>query len=387
MKKIIASLVAASLLSFAAFAEENEGLSVKGYLRAGMSDTIENSVYSTNKWVQGGYFGGGTRLRVNIDYTKAFGGVTFRYQVDPVFDTEAVEIDEKSTEDNGAVTTTTSKEGGATKDVRKSSLDFFKESNVKWAMGYANLLDGQVIAEAGIISDRFTKTGGWEDTGIDGGKGFRVVVVPKAVAGLTVAAQATDKYADKYAAEDDKVKDGKAYEGDIKFDEKILGFSAKYEAKPFFVTAGAALAGYYYGSVGLTAIENLTLVGEVFYDSTDATKKENKDNATTMLVAWAEYTGIEKVLAGAYSYINLCDGDYSIEITPAVSYDVNSLLKVSGEASIYLSSDDKADTYATISPAVTFKASDKATATVSALISTDTDQAKHAASAGVRYNF
>ena len=385
MKKIIASLVVASLLSFAAFAEENEGLSVKGYLRAGMSDTIENSVYSTNKWVQGGYVGGGTRLRVNIDYTKAFGGVTFRYQVDPEFGTTEEKVD--PTKGEQWVTVNGVRVDKNKKTVRKSSLDFFKESNVKWAMGYANLLDGQVIAEAGIISDRFTKTGGWEDTGIDGGKGFRVVVVPKAVAGLTVAAQATDKYADKYAADDDKVKDDKAYEGDIKFDEKILGFSAKYEAKPFFVTAGAALAGYYYGSVGLTAIENLTLVGEVFYDSTDATKKENKDNATTMLVAWAEYTGIEKVLAGAYSYINLCDGDYSIEITPAVSYDVNSLLKVSGEASIYLSSDDKADTYATISPAVTFKASDKATATVSALISTDTDQAKHAASAGVRYNF
>lgn len=384
MKKIIASLVAASLLSFAAFAEENEGLSVKGYLRAGMSDTIENSVYSTNKWMQGGYFGGGTRLRVNIDYTKAFGGVTFRYQVDPVFDTTEEKIDPNK---GDILDTINGVQIENKKDVRKSSLDFFKESNVKWAMGYANLLDGQVIAEAGIISDRFTKTGGWKDTGIDGGKGFRVVVVPKAVAGLTVAAQATDKYADKYAADDSKVKDGKALEGDIKFDEKVLGFSAKYDHALGFVTAGAALAGYYYGSVGLTAIENLTLVGEVFYDSTDATKAKNKDNATTMLVAWAEYTGIEKVLAGAYSYINLCDGDYSIEITPAVSYDVNSLLKVSGEASIYLSSDDKADTYATISPAVTFKASDKATATVSALISTDTDQAKHAASAGVRYNF
>lgn len=383
MKKIIASLVAASLLSFAAFAEENEGLSVKGYLRAGMSDTIENSVYSTNKWVQGGYFGGGTRLRVNIDYTKAFGGVTFRYQVDPVFDTTEEKIDPKK---GDILDTVNGVRIENKKDVRKSSLDFFKESNVKWAMGYANLLDGQVIAEAGIISDRFTKTGGWEDTGIDGGKGFRVVVVPKAVAGLTVAAQATDKYADKYAADDDKVKDGKAYEDDIKFDEKILGFSAKYEAKPFFVTAGAALAGYYYGSVGLTAIENLTLVGEVFYSSTDATKKAN-ENVETMLVAWAEYTGIEKVLAGAYSYIKLYDDDYSIEITPAVSYDVNSLLKVSAEASLYLSSNDKKDTYATISPAVTFKASDKATATVSALISTDTDQAKHAASAGVRYNF
>lgn len=371
MKKIIAGLVAAALLSFAAFAEGSEGLSVTGYLRAGMTDTFDSSVYSTNKWMQGGYFGGGTRLRVNIDYTKAFGGLTFRYQVDPTFETESVK----------------NAKGKVVGSVRKSSLDFFDEKNVKWAMAYANLLDGQVIAEAGVISDRFTKTGGWEDTGIDGGKGFRVVVVPKVVAGLTLAAQATDKFADKYAADDSKVKDGKALEGDIKFDEKVLGFSAKYDHALGFVTGGAALAGYYYGSVGLKAVENLTLVGELFYDSTDATKKENGDNAKTMLVAWAEYTGIEKVLLGAYSYINLFDGEHEIEITPAASYDVNSLLKVSAEASLYLSSNDKKDTYVTISPAVTFKASDKATATASALISTDTDQAKHSASAGVRYNF
>ncbi|MBB5226290.1 hypothetical protein DYE50_09525 [Treponema ruminis] len=370
MKKIIASLVAAALLSFAAFAEGSEGLSVTGYLRAGMTDTFDSSVYSTNKWMQGGYFGGGTRLRVNIDYTKAFGGLTFRYQVDPTYETAEEAVPPRKT-----------------KTVRKSSLDFFAEKNVKWAMAYANLLDGQVIAEAGVISDRFTKTGGWEDTGIDGGKGFRVVVVPKVLAGLTLAAQATDKFADKYSDNDSKVKDGKALEGDIKFDEKVLGFSAKYDHALGFVTGGAALAGYYYGSVGLKAIENLTLVGELFYDSTDATKKANGDNATTMIVAWAEYTGIEKVLLGAYSYINLCDGEHEIEITPAASYDVNSLLKVSAEASLYLSSNDKKDTYVTISPAVTFKASDKATATASALISTDTDQAKHSASAGVRYNF
>ena len=351
MKKIITSLVAVALLSFVAFAEDGEGLSVKGYLRAGMTDTTEGSVYTTDTWMHGGYFGGKTRLRVNVDYTKAFGGLTFRYQ-----QTEHL-------------------------------TDFFNNDNLKWAMGYANLLDGQVIAEAGFLSDRFTKTGGWEDEGIGHGRGFRLVLAPQAVSGLTLVAQASDKYADKYTATDSKVEDGKAKAGDVKFDKKVLGFSAKYDHELFFVTGGAALAGYYYGSVGLKAVENLTLVGEVFHDATDDTKAKNGDKAKTMIVAWVEYKGIDRLLVGAYSYINLCDGKHSTEITPAVAYGLTDLFTLSVESSIYLSSKEGAKTYATISPGVTFKASDKATATASGLISTDKDQAKHAFTAGVRYNF
>ena len=349
MKKIIATLVAIASLSTVAFADE--GLKVGGFIRAGITDTTEGSVYTTNTWMNGGYFGAGTALRVNVDYTKAFGGVSVRYQ---------------ATDFN----------------------DFFNSTkNVRWAMGYANFADGQIITEAGIIHDRFTTTGGWEDAGIDGGKGIRVLFAPKAVEGLTLAAQATDLLAETYVATDSKVEDGKAAPGDIKFNGDIFGASAKYETKAFFATAGVAFAGYYYGSFGLTAVDGLTLVGEVFHDATDATKDANGDNAVTLVTAWAEYTGIDKVLLGAYVETTLIDGEHKTEITPAVAFDLSDLIKLSAEASVYLSSVKDFDTYATITPAVTFKASEKATATVSATISTDKDQAKHSATAGVRYNF
>lgn len=368
MKKIIASLVAAALLSFAAFADD-EGLKVSGYLRAGATDTTEGSVYTTSTWMHGDYFGGATRLRVNVDYSKAFGGLTFRYQQ------------------------------------TKTLNDFFNKDNLKWAMGYANFADGQVIAEAGVLTDRFTRTGGWEDDGIGYGNGARLVFVPQAVAGLTVVAQASDEFADKYTEADDKVKDKKANKDDIKFDKKVLGFSAKYEKEAFFVTGGAALAGKYYGSVGITSVENLSFVVEAFCDKT--ADSDEKDN--TMICAWAEYTGVEKVTLGLVVYAYVADDAFFfakatdqkdpsyptfVSINPAVAYDLNDLVQLSAEATVYLpkSWDEdkygkKLDSYATISPAVTFKASDKATATVSGLISTNKDYAKHAFTAGVCYKF
>ena len=356
MKKIIATLVALAAISTVAFADE--GLKVSGRVRAGITDATEGSVYTTDAWMNGGYFGGATQLRVNVDYTKAFGGITARYNVNDFT--------------NG---------------------NFFNDGNVKWVMGYANFADGQVITEAGIIHDRFTTTGGWEDAGIDGGKGIRVVFAPKAVEGLTLAVQATDLFAEKYTATDDKVKDGKADAGDVIFNAKLIGASAKYETKEFFATAGFAVAGYFYGSVGITAVDDLTFVAEVYYDDTDAAVAKPEDNpkandkAGTTVFLWGEYTGIDQVLLGAYSYIYLNDGEYAAEITPAVSFDLTKVVTLSAEASFYLSSAENFDSYAVITPAVTFKASDKASANVSASISTDKDQAKHSITAGVLYKF
>ncbi|WP_294428395.1 hypothetical protein [uncultured Treponema sp.] len=352
MKKIIATLVALAAISTVAFADE--GLKVSGRVRAGITDTTEGSVYTTDAWMNGGYFGGATQLRVNVDYTKAFGGITARYNVNDFT--------------NGK---------------------FFNDGNVKWVMGYANFADGQVITEAGIIHDRFTTTGGWEDAGIDGGKGIRVVFAPKAVEGLTFAVQATDLFAEKYTATDDKVKDKKANAGDVIFNAKLIGATAKYETKEFFATAGFAVAGFFYGSVGVTAVDGLTFVAEVFHDNTDDTKAkpENNDKAVTTICLWGEYTGIDQVLLGAYSYIYLNDGEYTAEVTPAVSFDLTKVVTLSAEASFYLSSVKDFDSYAVITPAVTFKASDKASANVSASISTDKDQEKHSITAGVLYKF
>ena len=352
MKKLIAGLLAAAVVSFAAFADEEGGLKVSGFLRGGMSDkSTEDAVYDTSKWMQGGYFGGGSRLRVNVDYTKANGGVTFRYQ--------------------------------HTGDLTNLGLDdVAKNEVIKWAMAYANFADGQIVAEAGKLRDRYTRTDGWEDSNIDGGKGLRLVFAPQVAKGLVLTAGASDKYAEKYAETE---KDSK--KGQLKFNKKVFNFSAKYGNEAFYVVGGASLANYFYGAAGLTAVENLSLVAEVYHDATDKTKAENGDKAATELVFWAEYTGVEKLLVGAYSYVDLCDGEYDAKITPAVSYDVTDWVKLSAESTIYLDSKDETDTYATISPAVTFKASPKATATVSGLISTDDKQTPHAFTAGVRYNF
>lgn len=357
MKKFIVVL-AVALLSFSTFAEdEEEGLSVSGQLRAGMTAKAGNPEYSTVTWMDGGYFGGDSRLRVDIDYTKDFGGVTFRYE--------------------------------------NSGLSGFNrlDDDIKWAMAFADFYENQIVTEAGIIHDRFTTTGGWEDTGIDGGKGIRFVFKPNAAPGLTLAAQITDLYADTYKAGDSKVVDGKRDADSIKFNADLFGASAKYEAEGFFATTGFVCAGYFYASFGLTSVENLIAVAELFYNDTDRNQwfsdidVSGIDKSLTTLVLWAEYTGIEKVLLGAYAYLYFCDGEQAAILTPALSYDLSELITLSAEASIYYYSLEGLDGYATLTPGITFNASDKASATVSATLSTDTDSQAHSLTAGVKYKF
>ena len=349
MKKVALTL-ASFVLGTSLFAE---GLSVSGYLRGGFTDTTAAPKYTTDTWLDGDYFGGSSRIRVNIDYEKDFGGVTFRYQ------------------DTGM-------------------SDFFDESTVAYAMAYANFLDGKIIAEGGVLTDRFTSSAGWEDTSFDGGKGVRLVVAP--VEGLYLTAQAADNFAETYANTDKEVIEGDAETGDIKFNEKLLAFTAKYGNDDFFVTGGAAVAKKFYGSLGYTGVKGLTLVAEGIYDSTDATKAYYDDNALTTIVLWAEYTGVENLTLGIDSYINLTkdDNDDSltfVTINPAVSYNFTKVISAALDATVNISSDDDVDTYATITPSLTFNASEKASATLYGTISTDTDQASHRIGAGVKYAF
>jgi len=349
MKKIVLAL-SAFVFGAAAFAE---GLSVNGYIRGGISDTTKGSVYSTSDWMGGDYFGGGAQLRLNVDYENENGGVKFRYNDD-------------------------------------GFTNFFASGNVKYAMGYANFLDGKLIGEAGILTDRFTTSSGYEDTSFDGGKGIRLVAAP--VEGLYLAAQVADKFKETYVATDDKVVDGDAKVGDIKFNEKLLAFTAKYSNEQVFVTGGVALAKKYYGSLGYTGVKGLTLAVEGIYDSTDATKNDNNDNAETTLVFWAEYTGVEKLTLGVDSYVVLSkdsndDSVTDITITPAVSYDVTDKLSAALDTTIVIPGDENADPYATITPSVTVKASEKASAVIYGTISTDTDYVSHKVGAGLKYAF
>ena len=353
MKKTLGIAVAALVAGASLFAE---GLSVNGYIRSGISIDPKGETVKTGTWLPGDYFGGGSRLRLNINYDGVNGGATFRYQKDADDDKKFFISD-----------------------------NWFSGSNIKWAMGYAKFLDGKIIAEAGKLVDTYTSTGGWEDGtfGDNAGAGIGARVVISPVEGLFITASASDLYLEKYKAADDEVKDRDAKEGDLKFNEKLFGFTAKYANDAFFVTGGVHLAKSYYASFGLTAVDNLTLVVEAFIDDT-----ADEDDPVTTLYPWVEYTGIENLTLAALGAITIVDGSTSIAITPAVSYALTDVISLAAESTITIpDADDADDTYAVITPSVTFAASKKASATVFASLSTDTDSAKHSFGAGVKYAF
>lgn len=348
MKKTLGIAAAALIAGASLFAE---GLSVNGFIRSGISINPKGETVKTDTWLPGDYFGGGSRLRLNIKYDGDKGGATFRYQKDGSF----------------------------------ASSDWFNAGNIKWAMGYAKFLDGKIIAEAGKLVDTYTSTGGWEDGtfGDNAGAGIGARFVLSPVEGLFITASASDLYLEKYKAADDKVKDGDAKEGDLKFNEKLFGFTAKYANDAFFVTGGVHLAKSYYASFGLTAVDNLTLVVEAFINDT-----ADVDDPETKLYPWVEYTGIENLTLAALGAITIVDGSTSIAIVPAVSYALTDVISLAAESTITIpDTDEVEDTYAVITPSVTFAASKKASATVFASLSTDTDQAKHSFGAGVKYAF
>ena len=348
MKKTLGIAAAALIAGASLFAE---GLSVNGFIRSGISINPKGETVKTDTWLPGDYFGGGSRLRLNIKYDGDKGGATFRYQKDGSF----------------------------------ASSDWFNAGNIKWAMGYAKFLDGKIIAEAGKLVDTYTSTGGWEDGtfGDNAGAGIGARFVLSPVEGLFITASASDLYLEKYKAADDEVKDRDAKEGDLKFNEKLFGFTAKYANDAFFVTGGVHLAKSYYASFGLTAVDNLTLVVEAFINDT-----ADVDDPETKLYPWVEYTGIENLTLAALGAITIVDGSTSIAIVPAVSYALTDVISLAAESTITIpDTDEVEDTYAVITPSVTFAASKKASATVFASLSTDTDQKKHSFGAGVKYAF
>lgn len=377
MKK---TLLIAAVFAGAALVSAQD-VSVSGYLRTGVEAFSKGENFKTNSDADGDYFGysGGSKLQLNVDWTKDFGGASVRYQKAGSF----------------------------------ADSDWFDAGNVKYAFAYANFFDSKIIVEGGKLKDRFTTTGGWEDgtfgDGLGAGNGARLVLNP--VEGLYIAGSISDIFADSYVATDSKVTDGDAKDGDIKFNHDLFGISAKYSTDTFFVTAGAHAAKVYYGSIGFTGVKGLFASLEAFADYRDysyktegetTTKTELDGNATNnvFLVPFVQYTGIEKLTLGVFSYIWAADEKYYgtnktylAEVAPGVSYAVTDIVTLAVEANIWVPYSwdedkygEKLDSYATFIPSVWFNAGN-AVVHVFGTISTDTDVKSHAAGACVKFTF
>ncbi len=354
MKKI-SVLVAALAMGAVSFGTA-EGFKVSGYIRAGIANTIDEAdsndnkrtITSTDTWLGGDYFGGGTRSRLNIGWSNKdeSAGAFVRLQ----YTGEA------------------------------ESFDVFGDT--KYAFGWVNPFEGKLTVAAGKIKDNFIGSDGWEGFSVlDGKSGIFAGVNP--IDGLTIGGGAVVDYLDEVT------------NGSKKYSKKIGYFGAKYTTDAFTVDAGYALAGELYANVNVTAIENLLLAFEAKHDSDDILDDGTAyDTAENTFVEQVEYTGIDKLVAGvlSYQFINSRDiadsSNTSITITPYARYELSDVIAASVEGTINLFDyDDAPDTYATIVPAVYFKVADGAEANVFAQFSTDTDTENHKVGAGVIINF
>ncbi|MBQ0052467.1 MAG: hypothetical protein KBT11_10470 [Treponema sp.] len=356
MKKTL--LTAAALISLAGLAFSDVKLS--GYVRGGASVTLDDpsvdeNTYSSATWMGGDYFGGGSRQRLVLDASFENCGVLMRYQHD-------------------------------------GYSDYFADGSISWLMGYASFCDGKVIAEAGKINDRFTWTGGFQDSAFDWwGRGKGAALVVKPVEGLVIEADVTDLFTSEVTKGEAKA---------TKADADLLQVSAKYGTDSFFVTGGFAPAGYYFGSFGLMSVENLYATVELFGETKDGNCYSNGGWAGYVsdtyndITVFLDYSGIDKTELALVAEATILDDCTKLKINPAVGYDLSDIIKLTADVTVNLpaSWDEdklgaKPDTYATITPGVTFKASKAASATVWATISTDTDQAQNKLGAGVKLSY
>ena len=244
MKKIILAAVACAAMGFA-FAE-GSAWDVNGYFRSGIEGNLDAKDFETKVYKDGQYYGNGkSRARLNINFTQEEYGFKFRYQCDGfgLNSADTVNTKVKDSGGNEVGSFTTAKE------------TWFTQDNLKYMMGYAKFYDGKIIAEAGKLMDFYTNSEARYEYQAMGGYGVRAVFIP--VEGLYLSAAGSTYRVDKYAADDDSVKDGKAKAGDIKFNEKILTLSAKYKNKDFAIAGGYNLAGEAYGFFALKAVPNL----------------------------------------------------------------------------------------------------------------------------------
>lgn len=366
MKKIILAAVACAAMGFA-FAE-GSAWDVNGYFRSGIEGNLDAKDFETKVYKDGQYYGNGkSRARLNINFTQEEYGFKFRYQCDGfgLNSADTVNTKVKNSDGNEVGSFTTAKE------------TWFTQDNLKYMMGYAKFYDGKIIAEAGKLMDFYTNSEARYEYQAMGGYGVRAVFIP--VEGLYLSAAGSTYRVDKYAADDDSVKDGKAKAGDIKFNEKILTLSAKYKNKDFAIAGGYNLAGEAYGFFALKAVPNLKFNIEAKYLDKEISKKTNDDGEkTAMTEAWElinyNFKGMGVPLeAGVYFHQILVKDDNVIEFFPHLSYAINDVVSPEFEVGIakysngdkHLDKDGEEQTMSyNVTPSIKFTAGKRATVKV-----------------------
>ncbi len=366
MKKIILAAVACAAMGFA-FAE-GSAWDVNGYFRSGIEGNLDAKDFETKVYKDGQYYGNGkSRARLNINFTQEEYGFKFRYQCDGfgLNSADTVNTKVKVSDGNEVGSFTTAKE------------TWFTQDNLKYMMGYAKFYDGKIIAEAGKLMDFYTNSEARYEYQAMGGYGVRAVFIP--VEGLYLSAAGSTYRVDKYAADDDSVKDGKAKAGDIKFNEKILTLSAKYKNKDFAIAGGYNLAGEAYGFFALKAVPNLKFNIEAKYLDKEISKKTNGDGEkTAMTEAWElmnyNFKGMGVPLeAGVYFHQILVKDDNVIEFFPHLSYAINDVVSPEFEVGIakysngdkHLDKDGEEQTMSyNVTPSIKFTAGKRATVKV-----------------------
>lgn len=391
MKKIIVAAVMMAAMGFA-FAE---GWDVNGYFRSGIEGNFDAKDAETKVYKDGKYYGNGkSRVRLNINFDQDFYGFKFRYQCDGFGFT-------KSQAKKVSVKDSLGMEIGSFDDTSVKEV-WFTQNNLKYLMGYAKFMDGKIIGEAGKLFDGYTASEGREGyditaSGSEENYGARVVVNP--VKGLYLAAQGSTYRAEKYKSTDKEVKDGKASAGELKFNEKLLGFSAKYKNEMITVSGGYHLAGDAFGYVGFTGVKNLKCWAEgKFLDKeisgkTDKNGKKVNDLVLVELVNY-NFKGVFAPLeVGMMAYQKIVTDNSIYEFYPHTSYAFTDVIAADFEVGIIKYSEpskhkdkkgkDTSTTY-NITPSLRFIAGKKAF--VKVYYNYDRDD-KHAVGTTLKVNY
>ncbi len=209
-----------------------------------------------------------------------------------------------------------------------------------------NVFDNMFSIGGGKMTDRYLKTGGFEDWSVyDGTSGAVLALKPIQDAGLTFTAGANVNR-ESYA------------------DSNDFFFGAKYANDAFMATASYTLDGWGVLGLKINAVKDLKISAEAKFNTKDS--GENKGpNEKLVLDEWIEYKGIKNLTLGllSHQYINNTkssaiekDDNLAVDITPAALYWFTENVGTSFESTIYLYNNLKdKDSYVSFTPAVHFK--------------------------------